>query len=260
MNLLNIGKKLAKENGCSWTFLYTLYWSIRFFFKIDLRRLYMVLLKIEEKNNLPGFNGPTTASFMWDLLPWEKERGEEWTISAEWKQTLVDEVMRTYIKPGTSVLEIGPGAGRWTVFLQPIAQELFVVDVSAKALDLCKKRFSSAANVTFFLTSGSNLAFIPDNTINAIWSFDVFVHINPSDTDNYLGEFKRILVPGGIAIIHHPKDGGMHGGCRSRVTATLFADLLKKHGLHLVSQFDSWGEKGKYNVSRFGDCISVFTA
>jgi SAM-dependent methyltransferase len=259
-NLLKIGKKLAQENGLYWTCLYTFYWSARWFLKADLHGLYKTLVGLEEKRNLPGFNTPATAADIWDLLPWEKERGEEWTVSSEWKKSLIDDVLLSYIRPGTAVLEIGPGAGRWTEILQPVARELFAVEVSAKALDLCKKRFSSAANITFFLTRDTSLGFIPDRTIDAIWSFDVFVHINPHDTDIYLKEFKRVLVPGGIAVIHHPKDGGLHGGCRSRMTARLFAALLEKRGLTLVRQFDSWGENGRFNLSRYCDCISVFHA
>jgi ubiquinone/menaquinone biosynthesis C-methylase UbiE len=260
MNLLKIGKKLVKENGLYWTFLYTLYWSARYFLKIDPHGLYKTIVRFEERRNLPGFNTPATAADIWDLLPWEKERGEEWTVSVEWKKALIDEVLHKYIKPGTVVLEIGAGAGRWTEILQPSARELLAVDASAKALDLCKKRLSSAGNIRFFLTRDARLGFIPDKTIDAIWSFDVFVHINSDDTDSYLSEFKRVLVPGGIAVIHHPKDGGLHGGWRSRMTARLFADLLEKRGFTLVRQFDSWGENGRFNLSRYCDCISIFHA
>ena len=260
MNLLKIGRKLVKENGLYWTLLYTLYWSARCFFRINPHGLYKAIVRLEERRDLPGFNTPATAAEIWDLLPWEKSGGEEWTVSAEWKKSLIDEVLRTYIRPGAAVLEIGSGAGRWTEILQPVAGELFAVDVSARALELCKKRLSSAANGKFFLVRDASLGFIPDKTIDAIWSFDVFVHINPHDTDSYLKEFKRVLVPGGIAVIHHPKEGGLHGGWRSRMTARLFADLLEKHGLSLVRQFDSWGENGRFTLSRYGDCISVFHA
>jgi ubiquinone/menaquinone biosynthesis C-methylase UbiE len=260
MNILTIGNKLVKENGVYWTFLYALYWSTRYFLQTDLHGLYRAILRLEEKHNLPGFNTPSTAADIWDLLPWEKNQGEEWTVSAEWKKSLIDEVLLKYVKPGTAVLEIGPGAGRWTEVLQPVAREIVAVDASAKALDLCKKRLSSATNVKFNLTRNAALGFVPNKTIDAIWSFDVFVHINPVETENYLSEFKRVLAPGGIAVIHHPKDGGQHGGCRSRVTGQLFASLLEKHGLTLVRQFDSWGENGRFNLFRYCDCISVFTA
>jgi len=258
MKLLNIGKKLVQVNGLRWTTLYVLYWSVRYLLKADLNYFYKILIEFEEKHNLPGFNSTVTAPYLWDLLPWEKQGGEEWTASAEWKRSLIDDVLLTYIKPGTTVLEIGPGAGRWTETLQMVAQKLVAVDVSAKALAICKKRFSFATNSTFVLTKNGCLEGVADRTIDAIWSYDVFVHINPGDTDAYLAEFKRVLVPGGIAVIHHPKDGGYRGGCRSRMTAERFATLLDKYGLTLVRQFDSWGENGKFNLSRYSDCISVF--
>ncbi len=259
MNLLNIAKKLIKENGLRWTFLYVLYWSLRLFLKIDLHGLYATIVRLEGRYNLPGFNSPATAGDIWDLLPWDKKPDEKWTISEEWKKSLVDEVLLGYIKPGTVVLEVGPGSGRWTEILQAVAWELFVVDVSAKALDICKKRFSSASNIKFILARDASLG-IADRTISAIWSFDVFVHLNPDDTAGYLAEFKRVLVPGGIAVIHHPNDGGLHGGCRSGMTGRLFTALLEKNGLTLVRRFDSWGDNGWYNLSRHGDCISVFTS
>ena len=129
---------------------------------------------------------------------------------------------------------------------------------TSKALELCKKRLSTAANVAFHLAGDSHLAFIPNNSIDAIWSFDVFVHINPEVTREYLSAFKRVLVPGGIAVIHHPKEGCVRGGCRSRMTAPLFLSLLEKHGLALISQFGSWGDRGQFNLSRHNDCITVF--
>ena len=260
MNLLNIGKKLVQENGVRWTFLYMLYWCVRFFFKVDSHGLYTLLVGLEEKHHLPGFNQSTSAAAIWDLLPWDKKGGEEWTVSTQWKKALIDDVLLRYIKPGTTVLEIGPGAGRWTEILQPLARELFAVDVSAKALGLCQKKLSAATNVNYFLTHNSSLAFIPDKAIDAVWSFDVFVHINPHDTDGYLAEFARVLAPGAVGVIHHPKDGALHGGWRSGMTGQLFADLLEKHGLTLLTQIDSWGENGRFTLSRYRDCISVFTA
>ena len=195
----------------------------------------------------------------WDLLPWERERGEEWTVSAQWKEALVNDVLNNYIRPATTVLEIGPGGGRWTEILLQRARNVVAVDVSAKAIEVCRKRFPTAVNVDFFLAGSPDLPFIPDNTIDAIWSFDVFVHINPDDTDRYLSEFKRVLVTDGTAVIHHPQEGGMYGGCRSRMTGRLFSSLLEKHGLTLVRRFDSWGD-GRFDLSRYRDCISVFTS
>jgi hypothetical protein len=37
----------------------------------------------------------------------------------------------------------------------------------------------------------------------------------------------------------------------------LFAALAKERGLAVVSQFDSWGADGRYDLSAFGDAITV---
>ncbi|MFZ2113596.1 MAG: hypothetical protein WAU77_07705 [Solirubrobacteraceae bacterium] len=49
----------------------------------------------------------------WSGYDWSG-RGEEWNASSEWKQALIDDVLARWIPAGVVVLEIGPGAGRWS--------------------------------------------------------------------------------------------------------------------------------------------------
>ncbi len=98
------------------------------------------------------------------------------------------------------------------------------MDVSEKCIELCQKRFAGCDNIEFFVNDGVSLAFIADETVDFIWSFNVFVHISPQDTEKYLMGFKRILKKGGRGIIHHPKEGGYYGGWRSNMTDKLFSD------------------------------------
>src|SRR5262245_45405246 len=56
--------------------------------------------------------------------------GEEWNASSEWKQALIDDVLLTTIPPGGTVLEIGPGGGRWSEALAARAERLVLVDVT----------------------------------------------------------------------------------------------------------------------------------
>jgi len=197
----------------------------------------------------------------WNTYDWS-EYGEEWVPEVQlkkgldpttWKNKLTNEVMMKYIKKGSSVLEIGPGGGRWTEILQPLAKTLIIGDISNKCIEICKKRFELKNNIEYKLIE-KRLNFINDSQIDFIWSYGVFVHINPSDIDRYIEDFSRILKPGGCGVIHHcgiPSDyNDNKGGWSVFVGAELFAQLVKKHGMKIVEQ--------NKTLVRQGDVISIF--
>ena len=199
----------------------------------------------------------------WADYDWS-QRGEEWTASPEWKQTLIDDVLERWIPAGGAVLEIGPGAGRWSEVLLERSAEVVLVDVSEGPLELCRERFTGATNVEYVLSSGSDLPGVRESSIDAVWSFDVFVHLHPLDLAAYLGEISRVLRPGGVAVIHHA-DGRNRGelpsrlGWRSPMSRRLLAALAEERGLRVTAQFDSWGSNGAYDLGAFGDAVSVCT-
>jgi SAM-dependent methyltransferase len=196
----------------------------------------------------------------WNRWDWSK-LGEEWTASEEWKQALVDEVLLPTIPPGGTVVEIGPGGGRWSVILQPRSERLVLVDVAQRPLDLVAERLAGAENVEYVLTAGSAMAGVGDGSVDAVWSFDVFVHIAPGDQAGYLSEIARVLRPGGVAAIHHA-DGRNRGlapsraGWRAPMTAALFATMARERGLAVDRVIRSFGE-GRHALGGFGDAISV---
>jgi ubiquinone/menaquinone biosynthesis C-methylase UbiE len=206
----------------------------------------------------------------WNACDWS-HASEEWTLHVKknrgldpnkWKASIVDEMILKYIIKDSIVVEIGPGSGRWTEILQPMCLRLLLLDISDKCLSICKERFNTSENVEYYCIEGVTLNFIAENSIDYIWSYDTFVHINPSDTENYIKEFKRILKPGGYAVIHHPGiypseiDAKgfffIHKNCfRSHVDGIFFTRLIEKYGMELVEQNDSLPHMN-------GDLISVF--
>ena len=224
--------------------------------------VYQGMVRLERQHSLSGRNSVENNYRVWDEWDWSRG-GEEWTHSEEWKQSLIDEVMRVQLAPGTTVLEIGPGAGRWTEPLLEMAAHLVVVDLSDRCIEVCQERFADAPNIEFHVNDGRTLAALASDSIDGVWSFDVFVHIAPPDIDSYLAEIHRVMRKGGRAVIHHARDGHEHfeaeAGWRSGMTAAMFAEMLRKHGLTPCAQFDSWGPGGRFNVRRHRDVISVFT-
>jgi ubiquinone/menaquinone biosynthesis C-methylase UbiE len=195
----------------------------------------------------------TTNRYVWSAWNWT-EQGEEWTASAEWKASLIDSVLRPVMSGARTVLEIGPGAGRWTETLQELADELILVDITDTTLELCRRRLGDATNVTYIQSDGRTLRELPDASVDAIWSFDAFVHIAPLDVAGYLDEIARVLRPGAVAVIHHTGRRERRGW-RSPMSAAVFANLAHKSGLTIERQFDSWID-GRFGVSLHGDTIS----
>ena len=230
-------------------------------------RLEDALLDIEGRRGVLGpahrgwrDNSATENRRRWERWDWSR-LGEEWTASEPWKQALVDEVLLPTIPAGGTVLEIGPGGGRWSVILQPRAERLILVDVAQTPLDLVAERLNAAPNVEYLLTSGAALAGVVDASVDAVWSFDVFVHVAPVDQAAYLDEVARVLRPGGVAAIHHAdgRNRGVHPsrrGWRAPMTAELFAALATERGLRVERVVRSFGED-QDALGGFGDAITV---
>lgn len=196
----------------------------------------------------------------WNEWDWSAQ-GEEWNESPAWKEALVSDVMLPVIPEDSTVLEIGPGAGRWSVILAPRARRLIVVDVAQRPLDLVADRVNGAVDLECVLGDGTSLAGVADGCVDAVWSFDVFVHIRPQDQAAYLAEIARVMRPGGVAAIHHA-DGRNRGrapsreGWRAPMSATLFAALARENGLEVERQVRDWSG-GRYGLGAFHDVISV---
>ena len=211
---------------------------------------------------------PTVAeNKYWDRYSWPRD-GDEWDDQAAacgvpypvWKQSLVDAFIVPNIGANTAVLEIGPGHGRWTPYLAAPARRYIGVDMNPSCVDYCRRRFAGLAKAAFHANDGRSLPMVFRESIDFIWSFDSFVHIDRATTDRYMAAFARILVHGGRGCIHHPgnpDETQRAHAWRSDVTTVSFAAIAARHGLRVVSQTDCWGPEQRFNTRLHGDCISL---
>lgn len=204
-------------------------------------------------------------SRFWNYIAWNfyfdwSRHGEEWTRSEEWKTAMVEEKIYPNIHKDSSVLEIGPGGGKWSEFMAGKVKRLALVDMSPKCIRICRNRFKNCLNIDYHVNNGMDLRAISSESIDFIWSFDCFVHIDSRDAASYVKEFRRVLKIGGMGIIHHAMEKKNPArGWRSDINDKIFKKLLEDNNLLLVDQFDSWG-KGKFNVDTeyVHDMISCF--
>ncbi len=147
---------------------------------------------------------------------WDDQYGHQYTcLGDEWNDDNTPDRKRDsfyfsayaerWIKPDMTVLEVGPGGGKWTVRIAPKVKHLIVLDVAEEMLKRTKARCESLGinNVEYILGNGKDFQPVADESIDFFFSYDVFVHIALEDTWPYTQEIARVLVPGGCGACHY---------------------------------------------------------
>ena len=241
----------------------------------------------------------------WDEKHDWRQGGDEWKGQAKfsrqpydkWKTSVVETFIAPNVSPDSVVLEIAPGHGRWSAELVDRCKELTLVDLSPSCIDSCKERFESYDHVRYIVNDGRSLPGVDDGSIDFVWSFAAFVHIDGDTIGEYLKEIERTLKPGGRAIIHHAgrrhwalplsflrgwgkpgnklykrlsmprpydkklrqREKGASDGWRSDVSKRLFRRNALRAGLEVEDQLRFFGKKNKFGVPRYGDWVTVLS-
>lgn len=171
----------------------------------------------------------------WNEHDWSR-LGEEWTPGTGWKMAVVEKFLIPFIPEACTVLEIGPGGGRWTEVLIARTRRLYLLDVAEAPLDICRKRFAHTSSLMCVRGNGRTIP-LNKESLDAIWSYDVFVHVNPADASSYVEEIGRVLRPNGYAVLHHPGGGSTRERAlqhRSDLTAEMVKDFAEANDLEVV--------------------------
>jgi SAM-dependent methyltransferase len=144
-----------------------------------------------------------------DRFHWGKHRGDTWSDEwggpeAQWKWCVYPRIRR-YL-PVETILEIGPGMGRWTRFLRNCCENIIVVDISQRCLDVCRERFGEQ-NISYHLGDGRTLSFLQDESIDFAFSFESLIHTECDDLRSYLSELARTMKPEATCFLHHSNLG-----------------------------------------------------
>jgi SAM-dependent methyltransferase len=196
---------------------------------------------------------------MWgETWDWSK-LGEEWTPEwAPWKAVILKYTLERWLERNKRILEIGPGGGRWTEeLLRYDPKSVALVDLVPNTLELCKARFGNDPRIQTFVNDGRSLDFLGDASVDFVWSFDCFVHVDRNDIDAYFGGFARVMAPGALGIVHYPSIDRATGanpreGWRSECTSADMIQIVEKHGFDIVEDlFDPSMLHGNSSVGVF---------
>lgn len=105
-------------------------------------------------------------------------------------------------KSTKTALDLGSYDGKWTFALTQ-ADKIICCDLFSEGFDIIKTKHPNL-NLEFILTDGCSLNGVENSSIDLIFSMDTLVRVKKSDIWKYFNEFKRVLKPGGKAIIHLP--------------------------------------------------------
>lgn len=119
--------------------------------------------------------------------------GLEWGDPEEmWSLKLVrDQFILPYVDPDRRALEIGPGGGRWTRYLLGFG-EIIVVDRHRELLDELAKNFSQPKIIPV-LNNGTDFPGVAANSVDFVFSFGVFVHLDAWIINEYLKALGNVV-------------------------------------------------------------------
>ena len=129
------------------------------------------------------------------------------------------------------ILEMGCGFGDLTLELAGHAGLVIGTDVSAKAIELAKKRKAGRAahelpgTVDFLQMDAVTLKF-PDGWFDVAISTSMIEHLHPDDVLPHLQSVRRVLKPGGRYIIWCPNRLGHHHARDGHLTEFSYGELM----------------------------------
>jgi SAM-dependent methyltransferase len=206
---------------------------------VDWNKRWAKDLKRFESRGKPGYYGA-----QWGDPSTVRTRIAYWIrkiLSKPERRPELTKVVHNYISPYLTkksvVLEIGPGGGRWTRYLLQ-AKEIILVDLNAEFFPYLKNRAGKlTSKMRFKQTAGYELGGIDLDSVDFIFTFGTFVHIDPDGIDSYLGEMKRVLKPGGIAVVQYAdknKKAARERKGFSDMNCDRMNTFVQKHGFKLL--------------------------
>ena len=165
--------------------------------------------------------------------------GLEWGDPDVWAplQFIRDRYVLPFVKPDQIAVDIGCGGGRWTRYLLGF-KTVYAVDYYAELLAEFRKTFKRYPHVVTIQNNGTDFPGIARQSVDFVFSFGCFGHLNQTLIDSYLGHIKTIMKPGGNAVIHYSDKGKLMAQPAgfSENTPVEMRALVLGHGFRIVDE------------------------
>ncbi len=112
-----------------------------------------------------------------------------------------DRWLLPWVDPAKTGLEIGPGGGRWTRYMLGF-RRLYVVDYHAELLAELRKNFAYS-HIIEILNDGTDFPGVPPSSVDFVFSFGVFVHLDLDIIRAYLDNLRVVIHPQTQVVIQY---------------------------------------------------------
>jgi SAM-dependent methyltransferase len=109
-----------------------------------------------------------------------------------------------WVRPGDTVLDCACGLGYGSAILaaRSPAARVIGVDIDPESVAYAQRHFGGRYGIEFIASSGTDLASMPDNSVDMIASFETIEHVD--DYHALIAEFERVLKPDGRIVASVP--------------------------------------------------------
>jgi ubiquinone/menaquinone biosynthesis C-methylase UbiE len=148
-------------------------------------------------------------------------------------------------EPGVRILDAGCGRGEVLLACARAGAAVAGIDYSEAAIEIARETLAEVAGTEIVLGSVVALPW-PDATFDRVLWADVVEHLDAGDARRALGEFHRVLRPGGVLLVHTSPNRVFR-----RLTWPLARPLLRAAGLSAnVERVDAWlADALRYHVN-----------
>lgn len=139
-------------------------------------------------------------------------------------------------------VDFGCGLGRSTQALADYFEEVYGMDIAPSILELAASYNRHPLRCQYVLNETNDLSRFEDESVDFICCFGVLQAVSPDMSQDYIREFIRILVPGGVLVFQLPSEPARTlKGFVFRVAPTSLLNLYRraKYGMEVYAMRES---------------------